>query len=145
MTIAKYARFISAGLFLIALASPCFDTNKEIGQSWEGAALLLSGCFGFFLSVTTATWLANPALLFSWIFVNKKPRQSLLLSIIAAITAALFLCCKIIITDEAGGTSVIVGYRIGYWLWLLSMLTMLSGNLYAWFYNNNAERRSDYK
>ncbi|MDP9076933.1 MAG: hypothetical protein M3O71_05880 [Bacteroidota bacterium] len=130
----KVIMLISIALFLIALSQPCFDTEKEAGGDGEGFALLLSGFFGFFSSTTGLTWLANPALWLSWIFVAKKPKLSLTASFISVLIGLLFMCCTDMIIDESGSNrSAIVGYRTGYWLWLASMFIMLIGNLYLKF------------
>ena len=136
-------KYLSVGVFLISIACPCFDTEKEPGDHWEGMAILLSGFFGFFSSLTGLVWLANPALWFSWGFVIKKPNVSLILSLIAVAIGFSFLLCTDIMTDEGSSNfSLITRYRTGYWLWIASMLTMLLGNLYLKFSNTNSMDRS---
>lgn len=121
---------ISIGLFIASLTYPCFDTEKELGQSGEGAALLISGCFGFFTSFTGLIWLANPILLYSWILFNKSNLHSLIASIISLCVGLLFLKCSEMTINEGGNTSIISDYRTGYWLWLASILVMVIGNTY---------------
>lgn len=128
--IIKVFKYLSILLFLTALIFPCFDTMAEEGEEGEGAALLLSGFFGFFSTAVGWSWLANPALWVAWGYFIKKPRQSFIASVIAVFFALSFLLFKTIMINEAGGTSSIVRYRIGYWLWLASSLVMLIGNIY---------------
>lgn len=128
--VTKVFKYISILLFLTALIFPCFDTMEEEGEDGEGAALLLSGFFGFFSTTAGFSWLANPALWMSWSYFTKKPRQSFIASVIAVLFALSFLLFKTIMVNEAGGTSSVVKYRIGYWLWLASCLIMLIGNIY---------------
>lgn len=124
-------RITSIVIFLIALALPCFDKANEVGEAWEGLSLLISGCFGFYVCLTGLTWLANPALFCAWFYLRKKPETALTASSIASLLALSFLLCTNMINDESGDTySPIIGYRIGYWLWLASALVMLVGSLY---------------
>ncbi|WP_413669604.1 hypothetical protein ACEN9X_06395 [Mucilaginibacter sp. Mucisp86] len=134
--VTKVFKYLSILLFLTALIFPCFDTMAEEGEEGEGAAILLSGFFGFFSSAVGWSWLANPALWVSWGYFTKKPRQSFLASAIAVLFALSFLFFKSIMINEAGGTSTIIKYRIGYWLWLGSSLVMLIGNTYLKYRNN---------
>jgi hypothetical protein len=120
----------SIAIYMLAVTQPCFDTSLSTGESGEGIAILITGLLGFFTSLSTLTWFANPALWLSWAYCIKKPKSSLRTSAVAVFIALLFLACKKIAVDEAGNTATIINYRIGYWLWLLSMLVMLAGNLY---------------
>ena len=122
-------RSISIVLFFVAMTQVCFDTESAPGESGEGAALVISGFFGFFSSITGLTWLANPALWYSWVQITRKPKHSLLASMLAIIISLSFLLCNDVIINEGGGTSAITDVRIGYWLWLSSIGTMLIGNL----------------
>ena len=122
----KIILFLSIGLFIFSLTQKCFCTNVSCGDS---SAALFSGTFGFFSSPAGFTWLANPAVLFSWIYLNKKTRQSLIASIIAVALCISFLFFKRIMVDEAGNYGQIISYKSGYWLWMSSMVVMLIGNL----------------
>ena len=83
-------RSISIALFLFALTQVCFDTENSPGESGEGAALLISGFFGFFNSLTGLTWLANPLICYSWVQILNKPKHSLLASSIATVISLSF-------------------------------------------------------
>lgn len=123
--------YISIGLFLLSLICPCFDTGKDVGDWGQGAILLIMGIGWFIYPIPYGIWLANPALLFSWILVRRKPVTSFILSLVATVLALCFLLCKELLTDESGSNyAPIVEHKIGYWLWLASMVTMLFGNLY---------------
>jgi hypothetical protein len=128
LIIRNVIRSISIVLFVAAMTQVCFDTESAPGESGEGAALVISGFFGFFSSITGLTWLANPALWYSWVQITRKPNHSLLASMLATIISLSFLLCKDMIVNEGGTTSTITDVRIGYWLWLSSIGTMLIGN-----------------
>jgi Flp pilus assembly protein TadB len=59
----------------------------------------------------------------------KNPGLSLKISIAAAIVSLSFLFFKQIMVNEAGNYSKIISYNLGYWLWVLSAVIMLIGNL----------------
>jgi len=117
-------------LFVVSLTQKCYCTQVSCGDS---IAVLLSGSFGFFLCPAAFTWLANPAILISWISFNKNQKKSLITSLIAVCVSISFLFFDKIIINEAGTYGQIVGYRIGYWLWLTSLTLMLLGNLIVYF------------
>lgn len=73
------------------------------------------------------TWWVNPLLFLSWILI-RNTEVSDKLSLISTILAASFLLFGSVIDDEAGHCNTITSYKLGYWLWLASSLTMLIGN-----------------
>ncbi len=78
----------------------------------------------------TFTWLANPLLLASWLFLGKEPGMALRLSLPATLLTLSFLLFGQIINDEAGHYTRITGYGPGYWLWVASAATAFLGSLY---------------
>ncbi len=122
--------FISIGLFIISLTQPCYCTTKSCGDS---IAALLSGSIGFIYGGAALTWLANPILIISWCFVNRNPKLSLVTSVAAFLIALSFVLFDEIISDEAGHYSRIIGYRLGYWLWVYSSLIMVISNVIRHF------------
>ena len=131
--IQKGTLYLSVGLFVISLSREVFCTNNDCSGDWSGLAILFSGTFGFFLSPAGFVWLANPLLFFSWRYIKRDPKNTLITSIASSILAISFLFFKRIVADEAGSYYHITGYRIGYWLWLTSVITMLVGNLLVKF------------
>jgi hypothetical protein len=127
--IKKAMLIISIGLFVFSLSQECFCTSGECGGKGSGLAILLFGCLGFFLSPAGFTWLANPTIFFSWIYLNKNPRQSTIAGLVAVILSCSFLFFHKIVSDESGYPKEITGCRLGYWLWISSMIVMLIGNL----------------
>jgi len=124
---------ISIGLFTFSLSQECFCTGSNCGGSWSGLAILFSGALGFYLCPAGFTWLANPAILIAWTFIRKNPKRSLSASIIAFLLAISFLFFPNIVSDESGNMRQITAYHLGYWFWLASMLSVLSGNLIVYF------------
>ncbi len=120
-------RTLSIALFMVALTQPCFDTENAPGDTGQGAALVISGFFGFFSSAAGLTWLANPALWFAWVVIARKPGRSLYAGAMAMAMALGFLLCKDVMINEAGGVSNITNIRIGYSLWVGSIAVMLLG------------------
>jgi len=120
---------VSIILFGLSLSQKCFCTEDNCGQDWEGMALLISGCFGIFSCAAWFSWLANPALLISWLCFKKKTTYSTIINIIALLIGISFLFFREIITNEGGGVSKITSYEIGYWIWISSILLLLIGNL----------------
>lgn len=96
----------------------------------ERIGSFLSGFFGIFIGGACLTWLANPLLIVSWITFKKKKKISFLLSSIALLIGLSFLMFDEIIINEGGYYGQITGYRLGYWLWICSMITILIGNIY---------------
>ena len=95
-----------------------------------GFLSLIIGWMGvFMLHIPAFPWLANPILLASWILFRKKPKISYTLCIIAFILMLSFLLVDEIISNEAGTTSKVVFYGLGYWLWLLSSFIMIVANI----------------
>jgi len=116
---------LSIGLFIVSLFQQCFCTSFGCAYS---IAVLFSGSFAFYLCNAGLVWLANPLLLISWIQFNKNHKFSLITSFVAMIISLSFLFFSKIIDNEAGVYSAILSYKLGYWLWLSSSLTMFIGN-----------------
>lgn len=125
----SFILIISISLFIFSLSQKCFCTERDCGEDWEGAALLISGSFGFFSCPVGFVWLANPTLLYAWIYLNKKPKNSFIASLIAFAICISFMFFPEMMVNEAGSYSRIIGYKLGYWLWTSSSLVLLIGNL----------------
>jgi len=128
---------VSMALFVLSLTQKCFCTTNQCGDS---IMVLLVGWMGLTTGGAAITWLANPFLWVSWIFI-KKNSISLVCSIVSLLICLSFLLFKTIIDDEAGNYNKIVGYKMGYWLWMISSLVMLTGNLFLNALKQKSERR----
>ena len=128
---------ISISVFIFSLTQKCFCTASNCGDS---IVVLLFGFLGITTGGAAITWIANPALLISWIFIKKDLKKSLIASIVASTFAVSFLFFESVISDEAGHYSKIINYKIGYWLWLSSCLIMLIGNIIIRFFLPNNKK-----
>lgn len=141
-----YTRTIVILLFGLSLTQECI-CQYECGDSiaaflfgWIGALMefgdIVTGKFfganvgktAYFLKGATFAWLANPLSVLAILLIRKKPKNALIFSIIATILAISFLFFKGTMSDEGGGYSEITGYKAGFWLWLLSIITLLAGS-----------------
>ncbi len=125
---------ISLSLFLLSLTQETFCTSSSCHKSSGGLSVLIMGLIGniFLMGISSTaifTWIANPLLFLSWITKKSNMKQSLTFSIFSFIFSFSFLFFDKIMMDESGSLRKIHGYRIGYFLWLLSTFTMMLGNL----------------
>ena|SRR3970282_1467810 len=121
----KTILFSSIVIFIISLTQECFCTFKGCADS---IIVLVFGFFGILSGGVGLSWFANPLIIASWILI-KNNKISTILSIIAFVLSFSFLFFKEIMTDESGNLREILGYKLGYWLWLLSIFITLLGNL----------------
>ncbi len=119
---------ISIIVFIIACSQKIYCTNDNCGEYWSGFAVLISGIFGIFIGGACITWLANPLILISWL-TFRKTKISLVASILAFILGVSFLFFDEIIINEAGHYGKITDYELGFYLWNLSFLIMIIGNV----------------
>ncbi|MCO4292745.1 hypothetical protein NF867_07715 [Solitalea sp. MAHUQ-68] len=133
----KVITVISLGLFMYALTQKCYCTTASCADSF---AVLLSGTLGWVFGGATLTWFANPLLILSWFTINKKPKLSLICSLLAVLISLSFLLFKRIISDEAGNYKEIISYRLGYWLWVASSSIMFIGNALSFLFTQHSEK-----
>lgn len=127
----KIGVYISITIYIISLTQQCYCTNNGCLESVD---VVTTGIIGFFVCPAGFSWLANPFLIASWILSSRKHRLlSLVLSVISVLLSLFFLFFHAVVTDESGQYRTIIGYRLGYWLWLTSCLVMLIGNLHSYY------------
>ena len=146
--ITKLTIVIAIILFIVSLTQTAYCTNDckssfmvllvgllgmltEIGAI---ASFIMDNLKGHSSSISneigaTFTWLANPIILFSLFIFNRNKRKSLVPSIISTLLILLFMAFEKVVNNEAGHYSKITELKLGYWLWLLSSLTILIGSL----------------
>lgn len=116
------------GLYALSLTQQAYCITGSCGNHWRGISIVALGAIGGIISLAGLTWYANPLIWAAWSQVNKKPKQALIFSLIATLISASFLLAGSISDVQPNVTSYITGYRIGYWLWLGSMVTTLVGS-----------------
>lgn len=132
---------LSAIFFFISLTQMSFCTNGRCQN--DGLTNLLMGWFTVFMLYPIGiVWLANPILFFSWIKLNKKPKTSLVSSVISLILMLSFLLFDKVVNNEAGVPQKITAIKLGYWLWVSSAFIMVIGNAFL-FYKKKKEEQSD--
>ena len=120
---------LSLLLFAVSLTQAGFysgDSRTVWGPGWY---LFLIGPFG--MMDLEFTWFANPLLITAWagLFLRAK-KLSLVSGALCSAMMLGFLLRKKILVDEGGGHALIVGYGVGYWMWILSaFFALLSGVL----------------
>ncbi len=135
----KYILIASISLFIVSLTQKCYCTTSECGDSIMafllGWAALLSGGAGI-------SWLANPLLFASWIILRINVKLAMFLSVGATLLSLSFLIFDSVIANEAGQKHQIIGYKLGYWLWMGSNLVMLLGTFVLMLRHNTRLARS---
>jgi hypothetical protein len=159
-TIANITTITSLLIFASALTQQSYCTG-ECGDSimtfligWMGVLLdighianaltdFVSG-EGFSLRYpigATFTWLANPAMFLSLMFMRENRKAALGFSLLSTLLMLSFLLFNRIIDNEAGHYNKIVAYKTGYWLWVLSSMTVLVGAIILTLKGKNQEER----
>ncbi len=124
----KIILIISIILFIISLTQKTYCLDANCG--YIGFSDLLFGWLGvLYEKEGSYAWLANPFLLLTWIFIFKNPKIALVLSIIAFSFAFSFYFQKEMVKNEAGIIGKITHYKMGYWLWISSILIIILGNI----------------
>lgn len=121
----KLSAMLSIALYVYAMTQNSVELNgvKEHGWS-ESYAILM---FGWFATFTFHfSWWANPVLFFAWFFAFKgKIKSALQYGCTAVALMSLFLLYEEMPAMVNGwGNATITGYGIGYWLWLLSGISL---------------------
>jgi hypothetical protein len=127
----KFALGASLVLFAACLANDGYYIDGPDPRAWSRAwGLLLLGWVG--LASGTLAWLANPALLLAWaLLLNKKHSSSLLAGIVALLLMLSFLFQTTVVSSEAPTYSRVVGYGVGFWLWVGSAAVQVLGSAVA--------------
>lgn len=124
---------LSVLLYLVSLSQDAFYIDRpDDHAAWSpGLVLLLTGWLAVFDG--QIAWLANPCLLFAWVFVMIRPlRWTALVCALASTAFALsFLLYRDILANEAGHRADITGYAIGYGLWVASCVVMVVAGIIA--------------
>lgn len=103
--------------FLACLTQDAFYLSGDNPTSWSnGLGLLFFGWMGH------ASWFANPAVIAAWLFFGfHRTKMSLAMSACALAAALSFLQTETLVVSTRPDTESVVGYGMGYWLWLASI------------------------
>ncbi|TLX78361.1 hypothetical protein E9993_01395 [Labilibacter sediminis] len=130
-------------LFITSLTQTAYYTNSSAHSlfvfllGWLGAMIevmsLVYGLLGIENEINTSmgaciTWLANPLMFISLIVLKRNRRLSSTLALISTLLILSFLLFNRVLATEAGHYREIKSYGTGYWLWLMSSLTILVGS-----------------
>lgn len=106
-----------------------FDSFCTTDGCMPSILALALGVVGVFLGNAFLAWLCNPLLLLSWIIIKRSPTASLIFGISALLVSLSFMFYDDIDNVETGEMEDIIEYKLGYWLWVLSSLPIIVGNL----------------
>jgi low temperature requirement protein LtrA len=134
-TIRKVTLSFSITLFLLSLM---FDSFCTADGCMPSILAFVLGVLGLPL-----IWLSNPLLLLSWITIKRRPTVSLMLGISALLVSISFLFFDEIKDFETGEMKDIIDYKLGYWIWVLSSLPIIVGNLGQLNINKKKEIKSE--
>ncbi|WP_073553053.1 hypothetical protein [Elizabethkingia meningoseptica] len=127
MKAVKIILIISIGLFVLSLTQTAVFMNKGGDDNYMlSIACLLLGWAEVFEG--GIAWLANPLLFISWIlFLIKQTRITAFISLAALLLSLSYLSASTITIDEGGNKADIISYGAGYYLWVLSSLSLFIG------------------
>ena len=126
LTLIKITLGVSIGFMLFALTQEAYCTTEGCMHSIRA---FIFGIFGMFIGGNeTLTWFANPLLILAWLLIKYR-KTSFLLSLLSTLIAVSFLIFDEVVITEAGHSSIITRYTLGYWLWIASHSVMLLGNV----------------
>jgi len=137
----------SLAIFGVSLTQKALTYSDFNGQGkYSSLALFLTGGIsilggGLF---EWLVWLANPLYFVSIFLLLKRKKQSMKTSILATVVAFAFLFWKNILVSENGRNAEIVALKLGYWLWLSSILVLTIGAI-VYFGNVNDSKQSENK
>jgi hypothetical protein len=121
---------VSLLLFFISLTQNAVKIYYH-GESQDSSSIsyLLTGSIAFFGGglLEEIIWLANPLCLYAIIMLQRKDRKAIVLSCIALLLAISFSFWTEILGSESGSLAKILSLELGYFLWLLSIITLTIG------------------
>ncbi len=133
----QIAGILLAGtLFTISLVFNTLIPAKGDPSFLVGFVCLL---FGF----SYLAWYANPLILLSVILIALRSRWAVATSALALALAFSALSIETVPYNEGGDDAEVVGYGLGFFLWLASMLTLLLSALWVGFHRPSRPPHGD--
>jgi len=140
----KYIRILIVSLSLIILIISLTQNSIAINGDYElkyvsSLNFFLTGILGIigFAFYEGVIWLANPLSLISIMLFLSDKKNSIIFSLIALGLAVSFSFWDNIIANEGGGTTKIVSFEAGYYIWVLSIAILNIGIYLYYEYKNN--------
>lgn len=136
-----YIPAASLFLFLAACTLPCLEFRNGAIEIYYGYSILLQGWIA--VLVGQIAWLANPAWLASMaFFIFRRWTLSLIFSALSLIFAAgsfLIYRSEIVVLPDTPGRRLELGsLRIGFYVWLTSLIVIGAGAFYEKMINNRS-------
>jgi hypothetical protein len=133
----KVVYTISILLYVISLTQEGFCTVSRCGDNWNGFTMVALGAIGGILSMAGMVWYANPLLWAAWWFLKKDAKKAFYASTAAAVFSLSFLLFDEIADQQPGKLSYITDYKVGYWLWVASIIWTLIGSFVLFLWKRN--------
>lgn len=127
----KWALILSISLYVLSLWLHPFYIEGDSRGTIGFLPLIMGWAYSLTLSPGGLAWLANPLIITVWFKYYERPKLSLVLSVVSCIFILSFLSVEFLDIAEEGHPEKIIGYGPGYWLWLISCLILIIGNLDA--------------
>ncbi|WP_264566017.1 hypothetical protein [Flavobacterium sp. N3904] len=120
---------ISLLLFFISLTQNAIKIDYHGECSISSLSYLLTGSTAFAGGglLEEIIWLANPLCLYAIIMLQRNDRKAIIFSCIASVLAISFSFWTEILGSESGSLAKILSLELGYFLWLLSIITLTIG------------------
>lgn len=123
-TLRQPAGLLLATSILLFLAGMPLDAFCTLGtcSEWPSYSLLFLGWIELYIFPKAGyVWLANPAVILAWWYIFKgRKAVATVLSLTGLALCASFLRVPEVLIAELGPPAPLLGYGIGYWLWLAS-------------------------
>lgn len=132
---------LSLSLFIFSLTQHVITIegydNKSV-TSWEYLTMGSVAIFGGGV-LEWLIWLANPLYIVSIILFIKHSKLSMITAFIASFSAVLFSTWEEIRTDQNGNVASITELKLGYYLWVSSIIVLTIG-IFTYFRHKHKKK-----
>ncbi|WP_341902263.1 hypothetical protein [Fluviicola taffensis] len=128
----KYLWISSLSLFVLACFLPVYGTSQGPAEFGQGLFMFVLGWMeAFSENGAVLSWFANPFFIIALCTTKKFPVTSVFFAAFAILTALCFLKGgKILLVLGSLHYGYLTQIRIGYWLWLGSMVVILFASIF---------------
>lgn len=120
----------SISLFALSLTQKCYCSTSNCTDSF---LVFLLGGLAVLMGGAGITWLANPLLIACWFLFKRELKTAMWLSVGSTLISLSFLLFDSVLANESGQSQQVIAYKPGYWLWVLSNITMLVATFIGMF------------